>query len=378
MRKRISYYSASHLGLLKPSIQNMPASARLNVLAKHLGARPVAATRVGHLGDLEFASEAWCLALAQKGVELLKEAAAYGSLKLDQIEWGFSEEYWNTPTRLMEGRRAAVSWFMVKGGQVSGGAGGTIPAECLALPGFHIVAVWGEIAHPSGVIYNADGFAQRMKDQSALNQALFIAGRPPPQRFIDLENSKPKRRNMTDSFPAVIGKALLDRRGRPGLHTFGANIMKASPELIDLPMTDLGVPKLSRMDAEERQRFYRLVGRDGSQGPPAVYDANGEPLPVSTSSSTSAASYPSWLWGGAAHWLWAAAEGKSAAVPTAWVPPPRQYEFAEEDWCVACAAAGVALLEEAIAKGKLDLDKPENRDWAFSEVRTQVVSEVGK
>ena len=116
----------------------------------------------------EFAEEEWCLACAARGVAMLEEAIAKGRLDVTKEEnnWAFSEEYTETPERLMQGRDMAVYWFYLKDGVARGGAGGSIPEECLALPGFHIAAPWGEIVHPSGFVYDYQGQQERSKHVS--------------------------------------------------------------------------------------------------------------------------------------------------------------------------------------------------------------------
>jgi hypothetical protein len=73
------------------------------------------------------------------------------------------QEYTECPQRLLQGRSAAVYWFMIDNGVVSGGAGGSIPSACSALPGFHIAAQWAEIVHPSGYIYGWEGQQERAR-----------------------------------------------------------------------------------------------------------------------------------------------------------------------------------------------------------------------
>lgn len=71
-----------------------------------------------HGGNFEFASVEWCDAVQKTGCAMLNEAASKGDLDLGKYEWGFSEEYCNTPQRLMAGRERAVFWFMIHGGKV--------------------------------------------------------------------------------------------------------------------------------------------------------------------------------------------------------------------------------------------------------------------
>jgi len=56
----------------------------------------------------EFARAEWCQLCAAEGAALLQEAADAGKLDLGTCTWGFSEEYYNIPDRLMAGRAKAV------------------------------------------------------------------------------------------------------------------------------------------------------------------------------------------------------------------------------------------------------------------------------
>jgi hypothetical protein len=75
----------------------------------------------------EFGCLAWCEFASRLGVKLISEA----NLDLDRFNWGFSEEYKQTPARLMDGREIAGYHLMIKDGKVSGGP--FIPAECLPI-----------------------------------------------------------------------------------------------------------------------------------------------------------------------------------------------------------------------------------------------------
>ena len=93
---------------------------------------------VGEFGSLE-----WCVACAEGGVKILKEA----ELPPD-LEWGFSEIYTHPPERLLpNGREMSAYYIMVKNGEVTGGDGA--PEECRALPGFHIKIQWASICNQS-------------------------------------------------------------------------------------------------------------------------------------------------------------------------------------------------------------------------------------
>jgi hypothetical protein len=99
----------------------------------------------------EFGSIEWCRFAAQTGVELLEKA----HLDREKLEWGCSEEYTQVPARLLGSRDRAVWHFMIHQGRISGGA--SLPEQCLALPGFHVVAPWPLIAQASSVTYDLKG-----------------------------------------------------------------------------------------------------------------------------------------------------------------------------------------------------------------------------
>jgi hypothetical protein len=222
----------------------------------------------------EFGSAEFCERCAAKGVELLEFAVAANAI--ETLTFGFSEEYCEVPARVLGGRKRAVYWFFLdRRGRtpvIRGGAGDDIPSACLALPGFHIAAQWGLIAHPSGMIYGREGQAQRSRDAKRLDDALDAAGYPPPAAFVDIARSKPNGAPRPSdiqitSFPADIGAALRDSADGPGLHNAGALIMKASPETARLPMTALGVPILEQMSRAQRDAFLQLLNR---RRPPAA------------------------------------------------------------------------------------------------------------
>merc|ERR1719473_1981379 len=130
--------------------------------------------------------------------------------------------------------KKACYWFGVFDGVIKGGAGGDVPAEALALPGFHIAAPWAEIAHASGFLYGPKGQAERSKQAAVLTKALKeagVGGSGYSQGFLDVVRSKPKQ----SGFPRDIGMALGDNDERPGLHNAAALLMGRSPEMEGFP-----------------------------------------------------------------------------------------------------------------------------------------------
>ena len=59
------------------------------------------------------------------------------------------------------------------------------------------------------------------------------------------------------------GLALLGRELHyvGGLHNLTAKRLKPSPELMDLPKTEWGVPVVSKMTDEQKDYFLKLLGR---------------------------------------------------------------------------------------------------------------------
>jgi len=192
----------------------------------------------------EFGSLEWCKFAAETGVKLIKQA----NLDLNKYEWGFSEEYTHMPERLLAGRDRVGWYFMIKNGKVSGGA--SLPDECLELPGFHARVEWALIAHASSFIYDLKGQNKRFKEEEILNNDLIKAGKV---RKSNPYKSKP-------IWPPGIGEALVGIDGE-GLHNITARRLKHSPEVKDFPHTEFGVPILTKMTDEEKERFYKLLGR---------------------------------------------------------------------------------------------------------------------
>ncbi len=192
----------------------------------------------------EFGSLEWSQFAAKTGVNLINQA----NLDLTKYEWGFSEEYTNLPKRLVVGPDKAGYHFMIHNEEVSGGA--SIPKECLDLPGFHVRVEWALIAHASSFIYDLKGQNKRFKEEEILNNDLTMVGKG---RKKSLNLSKP-------IWPPGIGEALVGVDGE-GLHNITARRIKHSPELKDFPHTEYGVPILTKMTDEEKERFYKLLGR---------------------------------------------------------------------------------------------------------------------
>jgi len=200
----------------------------------------------------EFASEQWCVYAAKLGCKMLEAA----NLDLAQYNWSFSEEYTYTPERLMAGREVAGYYFMIKDGEISGGGG--VPQECLDLPGFHVRVAWGLIAHPSGFFYGREGAGKRGEGAKQLGIDLAAAGRAE-----EVNPQTPKPTNTDGpAWPEGIGAALsVEQENGGGLHNFTALHLKPSPEVMDLPQTDWGVPDLSEMTDQQKEDFYTLIGR---------------------------------------------------------------------------------------------------------------------
>jgi len=215
----------------------------------------------------EFASIEWCQFAGETGVRLLKDA----KLELSQFEWGFSEEYTHTPERLMAGRDKAGYYFMIKEGEVSGGAG--LPADCLSLPGFHISIPWAAIAHASSILYDQEGQKKRGADEAVMwSEIKAITGtgqskkteqtinKPKPRCFAC--GSPDHERSNCPVWPPGIGEALSTGSSEGGgLHNLTAKQLKLSPEVKDLPQTEWGVPIISKMTDDEKSRFLELLGR---------------------------------------------------------------------------------------------------------------------
>jgi len=199
---------------------------------------------MNELEKWEFGSLEWCQFAAKTGVKLINQA----KLDLSKFEWGFSEEYTHLPKRLLAGRDKVGWHFMIHNEKVSGGA--SLTTECLELPGFHVTIEWALIAHASSFIYDLKGQRKRMNDEEILNNDLITVGKG---RNTDPFKSKP-------IWPPGIGEALVGIDGE-GLHNITARRIKHSPELIEFPNTEYGVPIFAKMTDEQKTRFYKLLGR---------------------------------------------------------------------------------------------------------------------
>jgi len=194
----------------------------------------------------EFGSLEWCQFAGELGVRLIKEA----NLDLSKFQWGFSEEYTHIPERLLAGRDKAGYYFMIKDGEVSGGA--SLPEECLALPGFHVSVEWALIAHASSFLYGREGQQKRSADEAVLNADLQAAG----------YSFKKSPMLGPPIWPPGIGQALsVDAEKGGGLHNLTAKRLQPSPELEGPPKTAWGVPSFSKMTDEQKERFIKLLGR---------------------------------------------------------------------------------------------------------------------
>jgi hypothetical protein len=192
----------------------------------------------------EFGSVEWCRFAAQIGVELLEKAR----LDRDKLEWGFSEEYTYLPARLLAGRDKAVWHFMIHDGKIAGGA--SLPEQCLALPGFHVVAPWPPIGEASAMPYDLAGQNRRFAEEARMWKELAAAGRLLKERSV----ARPA------VWPREIAIALSpDANCNGGLHNLTSVRIKHSPELEGFPFTDMGVPDLNRMSPDQKHRFYRLL-----------------------------------------------------------------------------------------------------------------------
>ena len=195
----------------------------------------------------EFGAKAWCEACAVYGLRLLEDANLP-----EHIAWGFSEIYAHPPARLLtDGREQSAYYMMVKDGKITGGDGA--PAECLALPGFHVKIPWAAICNQSRSKYGRDGQRQRSEDEKAMYAAIEeYVGRPDPLGL-------GVRRKAV--WPPEIGAALgKGSEEGGGLHNIAASLQAPSPEFADLPTTELGVPIFEQMTTQQKDAFLALCG----------------------------------------------------------------------------------------------------------------------
>ena len=197
----------------------------------------------------EFGSKEWCEACAVYGVRMLED----GDLPADTA-WGFSEIYSHPPARLLgDGREQAAYYMMVKDGKVTGGDGA--PAECLALPGFHVKIPWAAICNQSRAKYGREGQRQRSAEEKVMYAAIEAhVGRPDP-----LSLGGPRKAVWPPAVGAALGKGAEEGGG---LHNIAASLQAPSPEYADLPTTELGVPVFERMTEQQKRTFLALCGVD--------------------------------------------------------------------------------------------------------------------
>jgi len=193
----------------------------------------------------EFGSKEWCEACGKAGAKMLEDA----DLPAD-MAWGFSEIYLYPPERLLsEDRKISAYYFMVKDGKCSGGDG--VTEECLALPGFHVQAVWGAICNQSRSLYGSEGQRKRGEEEAVMYKEISeYVGQPFPPKTGD----RPKMVWPQEIIDAVtVGD---------GLHNVAAKLQAPSPEYADLPTTELGVPIFSKMTEEQKKFFIELLRID--------------------------------------------------------------------------------------------------------------------
>lgn len=195
----------------------------------------------------EFGAKAWCDACAKYGLRLLEDA----DLPAD-IAWGFSEIYAHPPARLLaDGREQAAYYMMVKDGKITGGDGA--PAECLALPGFHVKIPWAAICNQSRSKYGREGQRQRSADEKAMYAAIEeYVGRPDP-----LSLGVRGKAVWPPEIGAALGKGAEEGGG---LHNIAASLQAPSPEFAELPTTALGVPIFEQMTKQQKDTFLALCG----------------------------------------------------------------------------------------------------------------------
>eukprot|EP00662_Eupelagonemidae_sp_cell21_P024870 gene24870-57461_t len=182
-------------------------AARLDAIARHLTSRQGDGYTRPCCCFGSFEQNTICMRL---GVQLLEEAAAAGErgrmrdppaaagrLDLSSHEWGFSEEYTEPPPRILERQAKSTYWFMISGAGLA----------------------------PSLYIYGPAGQRQRARDEGQLYKDLkaFGKGRPPAGPQIA-------------PWPKDVG-------------------------LRDLPLSDVGVPVLTRMTNAQLVAFCDLLHR---------------------------------------------------------------------------------------------------------------------
>ena len=193
----------------------------------------------------EFGSKAWCEACATYGVQLLEE----GDLPPD-LEWGFSEIYTHPPSRLLSDERSLSAYYiMVKDGEICGGDGA--PQACRDLPGFHVEIQWAAICNQSGSKYGREGQQQRSREEQVMYKAIeTYVGRSNPLSL------RGRKAVWPASIAAALGKGSEEGGG---LHNIAASLQKPSPEFIELPTTELGVPIFDDMTEDQKRDFLTLL-----------------------------------------------------------------------------------------------------------------------
>lgn len=191
----------------------------------------------------EFGSREWCAACAAHGADMLRAA----DLPAD-LSWGFSEIYTQPPARLVSDEWPESAYhFMVKDGEISSGAGA--PAECLAVPGFHVEARWAYICNQSASLYGSAGQKQRSDEEAKLlaEMSEHLGSEPKLLSFSKMVWPKP-----------VIAALSVGSEEGAGLHNIAASLQAPSPEFAELPTTELGVPVFSRMTDAQKADFLAL------------------------------------------------------------------------------------------------------------------------
>lgn len=188
-------------------------------------------------------------------------------LDLDSFAWGFSEEYLAIPDRLLDGRELAGYHLMIKNGEISGGP--TVPAECLALPGFHVAVEWAPIAHSSYLPFNSVGHKERGEAHMRLRRELHAVGIGDGKWVLEHTmrsddqscracGSLRHERIDCPVWPPGIGEAL---GSNPDM-TAHKWRLERSPELEGFPETEWGVPLFHEMNREQRTKFLELMGHE--------------------------------------------------------------------------------------------------------------------
>ena len=211
---------------------------------------------------LEFGTMEWCRNAAALGVRLVEES----DLDLRRYNWGFSEEYTYIPERLLAGREKAGYHFMIRNGEVTGGA--SLPDECLSLPGFHVAVPWAMIAHSSYYPFNRDGWRERAAAHAKLRADLKASGVDPKWHELfrqSDERGEPRctvcgasshYRQDCPVWPPGIGEVLSANTGKE------AKWLRRSPELEGLPESEWGVPIFTEMTGKQKAAFLGLIGEE--------------------------------------------------------------------------------------------------------------------